>query len=161
MADLLSGLDDSFFNAIPTPDPSPQKNTRPASALKSASQPLSVFNGNNQALHADTYFEATYNTPTSLKYTDTKFVGMVQDRDTSVALACATEVKLEDVDMVSLFDGAESWDWDDMNDDFMSPKKAKSKVRSSIISSMQCVKDFFVRCPTRDVTTSAQSHSHV
>ncbi|KAH9914176.1 Dna2-domain-containing protein [Epithele typhae] len=35
----------------------------------------------------------------------------------------------EIVDMSALVDGAEDWDWDDMNDDFMSPVKLNSPVR--------------------------------
>ena len=61
MEGLLSGLDDSFFSAVPSPDPSPVKRPIKQSTV--------------------------------------------------------------DVDIAALVDGAENWDWDDMESDFLTPKK--------------------------------------
>ena len=67
MDDLLSGLDDSFFNAAPSPCPSPHKGNAVAS----------------------------------------------------------------DLDIIALTDGAENWDWDDMELDLLTPTERKTAHQAS------------------------------
>lgn len=90
--DLLSGLNESFFDAVPSPDPSPAKPTR---------------------------------TRNVRNYTPVK-----PKRETKSPLI----TKTEDVDMAALMEGAEDWDWDDMEADFLTPKK-KTQKRDPIKSS--------------------------
>ncbi|KAJ7761485.1 DNA replication factor Dna2-domain-containing protein [Mycena maculata] len=92
MKSLLSDLDDSFWNAVPTPDTTPAK-------LPSA-----------QSSHS--------------KAPPTK-----RPHKAPVATKPVTPV---DVDMAALLEGAEDWDWSDMNSDFMSPVK-KSSPKKSVV----------------------------
>ncbi|KAF7984152.1 hypothetical protein HWV62_16810 [Athelia sp. TMB] len=85
MNDLLSGLDDSFFNAIPSPDPSPVKRRSPQKRL-----PM---------------------TPKKLRRKSPKK---------------SVTANIEDIDMSALMEGAEDWNWDDMEADFLTPEKKKA-----------------------------------
>lgn len=106
MADLLAGLDDSFFNAVPSPDPSPKKE-RPEASLATAD---------------------TFSVLTSTS-------GLVGQYDTpKTTVGSAPEARDENFDQ--LLEGAEDWDWNDMNDDFLSPKKVSPKKRSPVV----CIK---------------------
>ncbi|KAJ7134639.1 Dna2-domain-containing protein [Mycena epipterygia] len=87
MKSLLSDMDNSFWSAVPTPDPSPAK--PPAESSHSKKPPIT--------------------TPTK----PPRKAPNVQPKP----------VYPGDVDMAALLDGAEDWDWSDMNSDFMSPVK--------------------------------------
>jgi DNA replication ATP-dependent helicase Dna2 len=106
MADLLEGLDDSFWNAVPTPDPSPIK---PApSRHPITSQPKKPLS--------------------KLKFSPKPLTSRA-------ALPSPSKVfSAGDVDISALLEGAEDWDWDDMNSDLLTPKKDSPrkavKVRS-------------------------------
>ena len=78
MASLLADLDDQFWNAVPTPDPSPKKPPPTTPPRVKPAPPL---------------FSAGDN-----------------------------------VDLTALLEGAEDWDWEDMNSDFLSPKKSPRKM---------------------------------
>ena len=67
MDDLVSGLDESFFNAAPSSSPSPQNNNTVAN----------------------------------------------------------------DVDIIGLTDGAENWNWDDMESDILTPTKSRTAGQAS------------------------------
>lgn len=111
MADLLAGIDESFFDAVPSPDrPSRTRNTITSplhSRLLSAkSSPL-----RNKCL---------MKTPTKTRApTNQEHVASPSER----------------AKIASLLEGAENWDWDDMNDDFMTPKKPSASTYGSSASS--------------------------
>ncbi|KAJ7672725.1 DNA replication factor Dna2-domain-containing protein [Mycena rosella] len=92
MKSLLSDLDDSFWNAVPTPDPSPAKPPLVASSHTSTA-PI---------------------TPT---------------KPPTRTTAATKPLTPGDVDMSALLDGAEDWDWSDMNSDFLSPVKKSPKKK--------------------------------
>ena len=94
MNGLLSGLNDSFFNAVPSPDPSPVKPYR-LTPLKRLAPPAP---------------SATH-----------------------------------DVDMAALVDGAENWDWDDMESDFLTPKKNR-KMKVDVEVDDGYTRDTCTRC---------------
>ncbi|KAH8109923.1 Dna2-domain-containing protein [Phellopilus nigrolimitatus] len=82
MEGLLSGIDSSFFDAVPSPDPTPKKPQCTTTIPRCTGSP--------------------------------------------------SPQKLEgDVDLGALLEGAEDWDWDDMNDDLFSSVEDKSVVRNS------------------------------
>jgi DNA replication ATP-dependent helicase Dna2 len=93
MNDLLAGLDqdDSFWNAVPTPDTTPVKPS-PSFAKQSRSRP-----------------PITPNKPQN-------------------SIAKQKPVTPGDVDMAALLEGAEDWDWSDMNSDFISPVKKTTTI---------------------------------
>ncbi|KAJ7863097.1 DNA replication factor Dna2-domain-containing protein [Mycena olivaceomarginata] len=93
MNDLLAGLDqdDSFWNAVPTPDTTPVKPS-PSFAKQSRSRP-----------------PITPNKPQN-------------------STAKQKPVTPGDVDMAALLEGAEDWDWSDMNSDFISPVKKTATI---------------------------------
>jgi DNA replication ATP-dependent helicase Dna2 len=107
MDGLLSGLNDSFFNAVPSPDPSPVKAAPRATPIKPQSRP-------------------------------------VPPRPSLLATP-------EDVDMAALVDGAENWDWDDMESDFLTPKKnQKSKVSAELDTGY--IRETCTRCIIERIT---------
>ncbi|KAJ7044139.1 Dna2-domain-containing protein [Mycena alexandri] len=87
MKNLLAEMDDSFWNAIPTPDPTPAK---PAPAQQS---------------------QPRRKAPTKPQNTTKP----------------QKPITPGDVDMAALLEGAEDWDWSDMNSDFLSPVKKSPK----------------------------------
>lgn len=98
MADLLAGIDDSFFNAVPTPDPTPKKKPLEASRVTAGtSVPQPKLAPENR------------NAPS------------------------VPETHANDDDFDQLLAGAEDWDWNDMNDDFLSPKKVSPKKKSPAV----------------------------
>jgi DNA replication ATP-dependent helicase Dna2 len=100
MTGLLFGLNDSFFNAQPSPDPSPVKPARRFTPLKPKPRPVPSF---------------------AAPITD-------------------------DVDMAALVDGAENWDWDDMESDFLTPKKhQKTKVGVDVLDT-EYTRETCTRC---------------
>ncbi|KAJ6585002.1 DNA replication factor Dna2-domain-containing protein [Mycena capillaripes] len=88
MKNLLSEMDDSFWNAVPSPDPTPAK-PQPTQHSRPRVSPV---------------------TPTKPQNTSTQ-----------------KPISPGDVDMAALLEGAEDWDWSDMNSDFISPVKKSSK----------------------------------
>ena len=84
MNGLLSCLTDSFFSAVPSPDPKRAPSRRRVSPVKPKSRP--VLSG-------------------------------------KPPVVITADV---DVDMAALVDGAENWDWDDMESDFLTPKKNRT-----------------------------------
>ena len=109
MEDLLSGIDASFFDAVPSPDPiskkQPEKLTTPYKRPK-----ITPINNTNQPIMKD-----------------------------CKANQCETTKSVRDVDMDALLEGAEAWDWDDMEEDFLSPsKRRKAKVRINLRKLHNC-----------------------
>ncbi|KAJ6613311.1 Dna2-domain-containing protein [Mycena sp. CBHHK59/15] len=103
MKSLLSDLDASFWNAVPTPDPTPAKPPRHGSRLEPSTTPTKA--------------------PITLKK------AAVQISGPKVLENKPKTLSAENVDMAALLDGAEDWDWSDMNSDFMSPvKKSPRKI---------------------------------
>ena len=100
MESLLSGLNDSFFNAVPSPDPSPVK-------------------------PAPSRHRTTPNKPKSRPV--------------------PPSITPEDVDMAALVDGAENWDWDDMESDFLTPKK-KQNCKVSVEADPAYIRETCTRC---------------
>jgi len=83
MADLLDGLDDSFWNAVPTPDTSPVKPSVPHQFATPSEHPT-------QNLTSSPCPRAAATPPPPSKV-----------------------LSADDVDMAELLQGAENWDWDD------------------------------------------------
>lgn len=97
MADLLSGLEDSFFNAVPTPDPIPKKKHPVASGAAAA----------------------------------TSTTRLVEQRKTPVTQGNQSSIsQANEENLDQLLEGAEGWDWNDMDDDFLSPKKVSPRKAS-------------------------------
>ncbi|KAJ7505308.1 DNA replication factor Dna2-domain-containing protein [Mycena galericulata] len=94
MKTLLSDLDDSFWNAAPTPDTSPAK-PPPSESSHLKAPPITPL------------------------------------RPPRKASPAAKPLTPGDVDMAALLEGAEDWDWSDMNSDFLSPAK-KSPPKKSV-----------------------------
>ncbi|KAJ7212100.1 DNA replication factor Dna2-domain-containing protein, partial [Mycena pura] len=90
MKELLLDMDQSFWNAVPTPDTTPAKPTVAPSAP------------------SDPYLVTPTKPPHKIK-----------------TVQHPKSISVEDIDMTTLLDGAECWDWSDMNSDFMSPVKKK------------------------------------
>lgn len=116
MDDLLTGLNDSFFDAVPSPDPSPVK-PKPViqrTPLKSKSKIRPKLEPKTEPLVAS--------------------VG--------------------DVDMAALVDGAESWDWDDMELDFLTPKKERGGKTKALTPSTESgyIRETCTRCIVEQVT---------
>lgn len=104
MQSLLAGIDDSFFNAVPSPDP-PRK--RVPSSTKVHLSPVRCL----------------YKTPK--KNRNGRVTSPLTHRSPLPKDAADTE------NLALLLEGAEDWDWADMEADFMTPKKAtprKQKV---------------------------------
>lgn len=99
MAGLLGDLDDSFWNAVPTPDPSPVK--PPPSRHPITPQPQRNL--------------PKFEIPP--KYIPSHPSGPSPSKVFSAG----------DVDISALLEGAEDWDWDDMNSDLPTPKKASPR----------------------------------
>lgn len=127
MNNLLEGLNDSFFDAVPSPDPSPVKHRQ------------------SRPPHSHSIIHAT---PINSKSTSKPAKKLNNGGASSV-------VDVQDVDMAALVEGAEHWDWDDMESDFLTPKKEKiikAKPKSNITWSQpgyrreQCT-----RCIAEDV----------
>lgn len=96
MQDLLAGIDDSFFNAVPSPDP-PRKRV---SSTKIQLSPVRCL----------------FKTPK--KNRDSRVVS-------PLAHHSSAQKNNDDAENIAfLLEGAEDWDWDDMNADFLTPKKA-------------------------------------
>jgi DNA replication ATP-dependent helicase Dna2 len=112
MSDLFADLDDSFFNAALTPDPSPRK-------------PL----GNKTS---------ALNHTTPVKSKPVK----VTKRTPPRPQVLPTQVfSANDVDLASLMDGMENCDWGDMDADFLSPKKNKAAEPTKVRSSPHAISD--------------------
>lgn len=100
MSDLLSGIDSSIFDSVPSPDP-PRKR---AASVKVPHSPL----------------RRLYKTPTKSK----------PKRCTASPLQSISEATNgQNEDLSQLLEGAADWDWDDMNADFLTPKKNASPKR--------------------------------
>lgn len=105
MEELLSGIDASFFDAD----------------LSSPDRPSAVHGGN---LNTGSRY-------TSLLKTPTKTRGPKEASRSPYARKCAPLEHLPSLhqeDVGDLLVGAEDWDWDDMNSDFMTPQKNKKVV---------------------------------
>ena len=98
MQDLLAGIDDSFFAAVPSPDPP----RRRVSNTKIQLSPVRCL----------------FKTPKKQRHRDGRVTS-------PLALRSPPRQKCsESENLALLIEGAEGWDWDDMNSDFMTPKKA-------------------------------------
>ena len=93
MDGLLAGIDSSFFDAVPSPAPSPKKARRPPSVPAAS--------------------DTTQTVPT---------------RTSGNAGVSHTN---EESALAQLLEGAEDWDWDDMEEDLNVKKCANIKVRHS------------------------------
>jgi hypothetical protein len=108
MTELLSGLDNSVFDHIPSPVPSPRKSPskRPRSKSVSRSPLASRLPNPNRPL--------AQRTPSKRKSPRKSHSGSAAQN--------AVEVKHVELDLAVLTAGAEDWDWGDM----LTPKKNKS-----------------------------------
>lgn len=102
MQDLLAGIDDSIFSTVPSPE-APRKRV---SSTKIHLSPV----------------RCSYKTPK-------------KNRQGHNSSPLATRSPLQNKDaqkdgLSLLLAGAEDWDWDDMNADFMTPKKATPRKRN-------------------------------
>ncbi len=104
MADLLAGLDDSFFNAVPSPDATPKKKCSETSRTTAGSYGSQLSTG---------------------------LVGQRNPPENLVSQAV-------DENLDQLLEGAEDWDWNDMNGDFLSPKKASPKKSNPAVRPNFC-----------------------
>ncbi|KAG6836385.1 hypothetical protein H0H93_008591 [Arthromyces matolae] len=115
MADLLGNLDDSFWNAVPTPDTSPAKSITsklitprrtPAQSRKPlAPSPSKVFSAG-------------------------------------------------EVNMATLMEGVEDWDWDDTASDF-SPKKSPVKKKFNVPPAPTYIPQTCTRCIVESISTES------
>ena len=106
MHDLLAGLDNSFFDAIPSPDP-PRK--RVSNTRIQLSPVRCLYKTPKKNGHRRVASPLAHRSPTRRK----------NEESENIAL---------------LLEGVEDWDWTDMEADFMTPKKAtpcKQKVSCS------------------------------
>ncbi|GLB41287.1 putative DNA replication factor Dna2 [Lyophyllum shimeji] len=120
MADLLVDLDSSFWNAVPTPDPSPRKPT-PTQILTPRRR-----DAQNPAVKP-------------------------------LAPSPSKVFSAGEVDMATLLEGAENWDWDDMNSDVLTPKKTprKGKTKADDVQELpRYIPETCTRCIVELVTES-------
>lgn len=112
MNDLLAGIDASFFDAVPSPDPVSKKQPKKYFVTPAPPRP----------------------TPTLMQNVMTEEEPKSKKRRVSGALAN----EVEDID--ALLEGAEGWDWDDMEEDFLSPRKRKkNKVSGTVRAFSPCL----------------------
>ncbi len=81
-------------------------------------------------------------TRTPAKRTPNTHVAKAAHNGNSVVIPAA-----ESIDIGALLDGAEDWDWDDMNSDFMTPQKSspvKPKVCPKYSCGILCVLKFYL-----------------
>lgn len=112
MSDLLSGIDDSIFDSVPSPDPPRKRST----SVKSQQSPL----------------RRLYKTPTKSKLKRCAASPLKSFSETTSG---------HNEDLAQLLEGAADWDWDDMNADFLTPKKnasPKRRVRCARIGRVLC-----------------------
>jgi DNA replication ATP-dependent helicase Dna2 len=83
MADLLGGLDDTFWTAVPSPDPSPVKPSVPRQLT------------------------------TPSKHQIQKSIAPARPQAAGTLPPPSKVLSAGDVDMAELLQGAENWDWDD------------------------------------------------
>lgn len=109
MQDLLSGLDSSVFDAPPSPD-APRK---PLSSSKRPKSPLTHI----------------CRTPRKIKRVKSKLAHVLSPVAEPKLPSLFSKISDENAkdDAAFLLDGAEDWDWDDMNADFLTPKKSPKK----------------------------------
>ncbi|KAJ6559180.1 DNA replication factor Dna2-domain-containing protein [Mycena vulgaris] len=119
MKNLLSDMDNSFWNAVPTPDPTPVK-PPPAKPSHSGIPPMTPTKPPNRTV------TATTSRPKPLSP--------------------------RDMDMTALLDGAEDWDWSDMNSDFMSPVKKSPKKAVALPAIPVHVPIPYTRCIVKSVS---------
>lgn len=119
MKDLLAGLDDSFFDAVPSPDPSPRKKQKHASAT--------VYATPTKPKHAT----VRKSSPPVDRRIKKESSGLSVDPDVSqtetLVGTLSANNSMTDCDITMLLDGMEDCDWADMHD-FLSPKKKTTKV---------------------------------
>ncbi|EKM53179.1 uncharacterized protein PHACADRAFT_147492 [Phanerochaete carnosa HHB-10118-sp] len=101
MHELLAGIDDSIFDAIPSPD---QPRKRVPSKTKVQLSPV----------------RCAFKTPKKQRH------GRVATPKNTRSPAQSKENGQAE-DLAALLEGAEDWDWEDMHADFLTPKKAASK----------------------------------
>ena len=105
MNDLLSGIDDSFFDAVPTPEPTPKKDRVDGGAASR----LSLLQ----------------KTPSKQKTPKKHLAKSPLSARQSARVNAANN-------MDALLEGAENWDWDDMNADFMTPEA--NRIQDAMVS---------------------------
>lgn len=98
MDGLLLDLDDSFWNAVPTPDPSPKKSV--PSHLATPKRLNQTRNQSSKPL-----------------------------KPIPAAPSPSKVFSAGDVDLTALLEGAEDWNWDDLDSDLLTPKKSPRKVQ--------------------------------
>ncbi|CAL1710756.1 unnamed protein product [Somion occarium] len=134
MNDLLFGVDDSFFNAVPSPDPTPKK----GHVLGRTTSRLSLIQ----------------RTPTKNR---TPRKALVKSPLSTRKNASAGN----DQGLDLLLEGAESWDWDDMNTDFLTPEHRDciQHLNSENAGSISLRVDNIVvtRCIVKEVQENMQS----
>lgn len=127
MKDLLSGLDSSIFDAPPSPDV-PRRAAKQVSST--ARSPL------KRSPH-----KLVLKTPTKQKHVKTSISPLNAKINKSTPTLSVKSEHNENVtaggqieDLTQLCDGAEGWDWDDMNSDFMTPKRSPAKRHDTLVS---------------------------
>jgi DNA replication ATP-dependent helicase Dna2 len=125
MADLLGGLDDSFWNAVPTPDSSPIKSSVPRQRT-------------TPSKHQPQHFAATS-----------------RPKASATAPPPSKMLSAGDIDLTELLQGAENWDWDDdLLTPKKSPRKAAQvKWFIQILRAQGCLACFSPRCLKRHRTS--------
>ncbi|KZT00075.1 Dna2-domain-containing protein [Laetiporus sulphureus 93-53] len=74
------------------------------------------------------------------------------NRSSSTELRTPTkEASAEDVDVAQLLQGAEDWDWDDMNSDFLSPKKDSPKKTAATSGPPRYNPETCTRCVVKEI----------
>ncbi|KAK7689454.1 hypothetical protein QCA50_007246 [Cerrena zonata] len=136
MNGLLSGIDDSFFDAVPSPDPTPQKGR----VLGRTTSRLSLLQ----------------KTPSKSK-TPRKNIATSPLSARKSSCANASNNHVENIE--ALLEGAESWDWDDMNSDFMTPEA--NRIQNAMpekIGSIPLQEGVVVtRCIVKEILESSHS----
>lgn len=115
MHELLAGIDDSIFDAIPSPD-QPQRHV-PSKTKVQPSPVRCIFKTPEKQQHGRVATPKSTRSPAQ-----TKENGQAED-------------------LVALLEGAEDWDWEDMHADFLTPKKTvpcEQKVRQSKRGYLTC-----------------------
>ena len=140
MTALLADLDDTFFDAIPSPANTPVKNTtrHDATRAKNACLDASVCLGGE-------------NTNASAPKRASEKVGNV------LRGARKASVDARDVDLDALCDGAEDWDWKDMDVDIDGEIRPIASQQSSLgcpyAPPPPLVRERCTRCEVLQVTT--------
>ena len=119
MKDILAGLDESFFDAVPSPNSSPVKKQKHA-AIAVHATPSKPKRAQPMSSPPPSSLDVKSESSDSFKDLD------VSQTETLVGSSSANS-SMVDCDITMLLEGLEDCDWDDMHD-FLSPKKSSPKM---------------------------------